>query len=327
MNRTNTMRVNPMMVVLVAAGTLVVPACKKASSAPSTAPPAHSAAALAAGNARASRRVSRARSARRSAGGAAAAAGASPRVVVPISQLKLSDGTLRYSVPVQVGNSKPIQAMLDTGSYGLRVLAQAVSPSDYRETGRNHVYHYASGATLEGPLANATIRIGDASIDKPVVIQVVKTVKCGNKKPHCPVSKLAPGDYRIGGDGLARQGFEAILGISIRSPRGSGAINPLVSFGDQAYLVDVPEPGASAPGQLIIDPGAQDRGGFQMLPVPTKKGNFELPLCLDTGTTRPTCPPARLDTGARAGLRPYYVFSVLYDAKSDQVGVKARHGA
>lgn len=255
------------------------------------------------------------------------AAGAT-RVVVPIAQLKLSDGTVRYSVPVRLGSGKPIQAMLDTGSYGLRVLAQAASPSDYRVTGRTQQYHYGSGVTLEGPLANATLRVGDARMTGPVVIQVVRTVKCGARKPHCPASKLAPGDYRIGGNGHAKVGFEAILGISIRTPLGKGAINPLASYGNRAWLVDLPEPRAAAPGQLIVDPGAGDRAGFQLLPVPQKKGKFELPLCLDTGTTKPSCPAARLDTGARAGLRAYYVFSVLYDLAHDQVGVKPRrHGA
>ena len=54
-----------------------------------------------------------------------------PPVEVPIRQLTLPDGMIWYSVPVSIGGNPPIDAMLDTGSFGLRVLVRAVSPNQY----------------------------------------------------------------------------------------------------------------------------------------------------------------------------------------------------
>ena len=52
--------------------------------------------------------------------------GAAERVEVPIKQTVLTNGVIRYSVPVKIGNASPIDAALDTGSTGLSVLRAAV---------------------------------------------------------------------------------------------------------------------------------------------------------------------------------------------------------
>ena len=51
------------------------------------------------------------------------ASGALPRIEIPIAQTRLSDGNIRYSVPVSIEGAPPVAAMLDTGSAGLRILA------------------------------------------------------------------------------------------------------------------------------------------------------------------------------------------------------------
>ncbi len=248
------------------------------------------------------------------------------RVEVPISQVKLPDGTIRYWVPVRVGRGKPIHAMLDTGSSGLRVLAAALSPGDYEETPQTQQYHYASGVTLEGPLARAAVRVGTLRAGK-ILVQVVKSVHCGARKAHCAAAHLAPGQYRIGGDGLAGQGFEAILGVSVRSPLTGAAVNPLAGIGEQAWVVELPLPTAPADahGTLLVNPTAADRAGFQMLPVPPKDhAALELPLCLDHAAVGGSCPPAKLDSGARAGLPAFYAYDLLFDRKQEQIGAKSR---
>ena len=53
------------------------------------------------------------------------------RVEVPIRQTKISDGVIRYSVPVSIDGGGPIDAELDTGSFGLRILERAVTPDQY----------------------------------------------------------------------------------------------------------------------------------------------------------------------------------------------------
>src|SRR4051812_9009697 len=89
--------------------------------------------------------------------------GTEERVEVPISQVRLSDGEIRYSVPVAVGGSKPITAMLDTGSFGLRVMASALSSVQYEQTGTWRNYPFASGAELRGTVAKAVVSVGGAT--------------------------------------------------------------------------------------------------------------------------------------------------------------------
>jgi hypothetical protein len=47
---------------------------------------------------------------------------AAMRIEVPIRQTLLTNGVIGYSVPVKIGNASPANALLDTGSTGLRVL-------------------------------------------------------------------------------------------------------------------------------------------------------------------------------------------------------------
>ena len=48
-------------------------------------------------------------------------AGAAERVEVPLHQTVLSNGNIRYSVDVSIAGSRPLAAMVDTGSVGLRI--------------------------------------------------------------------------------------------------------------------------------------------------------------------------------------------------------------
>ena len=51
------------------------------------------------------------------------------RAKVPIREVILSDGAHRYGVPITVGATQ-IEAGLDTGSSGLRIVPNVVSASD-----------------------------------------------------------------------------------------------------------------------------------------------------------------------------------------------------
>jgi hypothetical protein len=263
------------------------------------------------------------------------AAGTATRIAVPIYQSRLSDGNVRYWVPVRVGGSAPIPAMLDTGSFGLRVLEPALSPSDYQDTGIERRFAYGSGVALHGSLATAIVQIGDATTGTPITFQLVRSVGCTPRKPDCPAARVSPGEYRIGGDGLPGQGFEAILGLSMRRPSVAvAAFNPLDSIGDKRWIVVLPLPGGANPGTLIINPTPQDLDGFsaaQMAPPPgNRPGMVRMvdPGCLAQGGAQAgSCPPLWLDSGSGGGLRPYYSFAVLYDANRGLVGVKPRADA
>ena len=263
--------------------------------------------------------------------------GTTARVEVPISQRRLSDGTIRYSVPVRVGGGRIIDAMLDTGSFGLRVMHGVVSPERYQPTPDVRRYHFASGVVLEGRLARAEIAIGDAKTDAPVVIQIVRSVTCAALKPDCPAARLDAADYRIGGDGLPREGFKAILGLSMRAPPvSSPALNPLDFIGDRRWIIVLPRPDDTAPGKLIINPGADEVEGFQTFPVllhpfsDTDSGGralreSQMPGCLDAqAPDQDDCQPVLMDTGAPNGLKPFFSYRVLYDQKDGLIGFKRR---
>ncbi len=260
------------------------------------------------------------------------------RVEVPIYQRILSNGDVRYWVPVSIGDGKPIEAMLDTGSFGFRVLESAVSPAQYQATDMVRHFSFGSGVVYTGELARATVKIGRASTGGPVLIQVIRSVECRAMRPNCPASRVDPSEYRIGGDGLPGEGFPAILGLSMRVPDvANAALNPLLSFGNQRWIVALPLPGQSAPGQLVINPSEAELAGFRQLQLPSQSAwngmadggpgfsDSAVPLCAD-GTTDPaSCPPVKLDSGARNGLEPFYSFVVMYDAKHGVMGFKSRN--
>ena len=262
------------------------------------------------------------------------AAEPSERIDLPVFQHRLSNGDIRFYVRVRVGGGAPINAMLDTGSFGLRVLARALAPTQYAPTAINRGYGYGSGVVLHGPLAQARITVGDAAIAAPISIQVVESVDCNARKPNCPAARLAPSDYGIGGDGLPREGFDAIMGISLRESDAPGAaINPLVALGKR-WIVILPKPDERAPGRLIVNPSADDSARFNPAGVhplpPLRDGRKQvmdaaIPSCPDAPLDRQaSCAMMSLDSGARPGVPPFYQYAVLYDAEQATVAVRAR---
>ncbi len=230
------------------------------------------------------------------------------RVEIPIRQTTISDGTIRYSVPVSIGGGPPIDAMLDTGSFGLRVLAAALRPQQYSSTGTERRYPYGSGAVLRGPIASASVALGGASTEAPIGIQVVTSVGCASDRPRCPASKIPADQYGIGGDGLTGEGFKAILGVSRRrAPAATGANNPLADMADSSWIIDLPRPGEAAPGDLILDPTPDEAAGFVAFQLQPQTGDTgggagwmdaRLPGCLKEGEAEPICAPTVLDSGA-----------------------------
>src|SRR5262249_40031980 len=79
-----------------------------------------------------------------------AAARADGRFEVPIKQTVLTDKVTRYSIPVAVRGSRPVDVMLDTGSTGLRMLPGAFPNAAYAVSNQSSVYGYGSGVRLNG---------------------------------------------------------------------------------------------------------------------------------------------------------------------------------
>jgi hypothetical protein len=258
------------------------------------------------------------------------------RVEVPIRQIKISDGVIRYSVPISVSGGAPIDAELDTGSFGLRVLERAMTPSQYSSTGIHRQIAFGSGARLSGVIATAVVGVGEAMTPSPIPFQVVQAVDCVETKPKCPASKVKFEDYGIAGDGFPHEGFDAILGISMRFPLAPmGAINPLAAIGSRSWIVILPRPGDDAPGQLIINPNESDTAGFklyQMEHQPNPRGSTEeigwqdtkIPVCPDP--SKQGCPATRFDSGGGSTelMSPFWSYAMLFDQNKGVIGLKPR---
>lgn len=231
---------------------------------------------------------------------------AQERVELPITQTQLPDGDIRYAVPVSIGGGQPIQALLDTGSTGLRVLGRGAGSGYYQDTGTPSLYIYGSGERLAGTIALADIGLGDASTSAPAPIELVNDIGCMPFAPDCAAAKLAMPDYGIGGDGIAGQGFAAILGIGLMPTAAGDSSNPLPAVGAQRWIVQLPLPGAAAPGVLILNPNIAELQDYQLFPLTAvaRAGanpawQDTLPACLaDASTSQKLCGPALLDTGA-----------------------------
>ena len=236
----------------------------------------------------------------------AALSSAAARTDVPVLQSTMPDGTVRYSVPVSIGNGPPIAAELDTGSFGLRILAAAAAPDNYAATSLRRTYAFTGGEKFEGFLARATVGIGPSRTIDPLYVMVIDHVSCVEQKPHCYASRVKPDDYGIAGGGVANQGFKAILGISLRRvATDESAVNPLTQMGSGSWILSLPRPDGTETGHLIIDPDPSDRAGFAPLQLKSETegrlagwSDAALPGCLAGDDGRPPlCGDTLLDSG------------------------------
>ncbi len=224
-----------------------------------------------------------------------------PRLEIPIESATMKSGSVRFWVPVTIGGIGPIRALLDTGSTGLLVFNKALNGKGFPKVG-SFVYTFDSDEVLSGSINQARVAIGGLASDGAVRFGVIRKAKCADKKRPCPIDKLKPEDYGIGGDGTAGEGYQAIVGIGLDRVL---IANPLLAAGGGSWIVTLPQPGGSASGSLIINPNTADLAGFRRYKLPREAlrllGAFRasLPGCLvsEDGTLN-LCSQVGLDTGA-----------------------------
>jgi hypothetical protein len=233
----------------------------------------------------------------------AAAAQPAPRGEAAIREVILSNGTRRYAVPIKVG-SVAIEAGLDTGSTGLRVLPGVLADADAKDGGHSETYSYGSGAELQGVAGEGVISIGGVS--GPSSLQLVRRVGCVVSLPRCPASRVSATQYGVQGDGLPGEGFKAILGTNLSSTR---IANPFVAIGVHRWIVELPRPGETAPGRIVLNPTdaeVADYTVFALNPNLAGRGgglHDAIPGCLVNAATKAkACGAVMLDSGA-PGLR------------------------
>jgi hypothetical protein len=247
-------------------------------------------------------------------------------VTLPINQTVLRDGLIRYSVPIAVDGGPPIDAMLDTGSVGLRVLATpykdnasgvATAQNNLVATGKTSQYSYRTGVTLSGVDTQTDVTIGR---DGNVAFQLVTQVTCLPLYPKCPASGIAPIDYRIGSNGFAQTGFTAILGIGATFAASQDLPNPLAMLGYRSWTIELPAPGANAPGSLTLSTDYTPVSGFTPLASDVLG---RVPGCIVLADRRTVCAPTLLDTGA-PGVEIYT--SEVGEIRFWRVGIRSAFG-
>jgi hypothetical protein len=215
------------------------------------------------------------------------------RTVIPIHGRTLTDGVRRYSVPLTV-DGQAIEAALDTGSTGLRVLPMGGETSVH---GRHVRYVFSGGVELQGAEAAADLALGD--LHGRADVQRVTTIGCIPARPDCAAS-LGLQDYGFEGDGLPGQGFRAILGLSLAA---GAKDHPLRRLGARRWIVSLPM--GAADGELVIDPSEEEVAGFVLLPL--KPGlawrrdgaHDSIDGCLQSSSTSAkACGAVLLDSGA-----------------------------
>ena len=222
------------------------------------------------------------------------------RSEAPIRQTVLSNGALRYAVPIRVGRTE-LMASLDTGSTGLRILPGALRPADVVVSAEPETYGYASGSRYEGVVGEATVAVGAAEGTAPV--HLIRTIGCFAYLPRCPASRTTLAQYGIASDGLPGEGFKAIIGIDMAPGRVG---NPLRSLGVRRWIVELPRPG-DGDGRLILNPTEAEIEGYAMLPLAApyaheRGGGLHdaVPGCLSNAATHArACGVVLMDTGGR----------------------------
>jgi hypothetical protein len=224
---------------------------------------------------------------------------AARRLEIPIRARPLAHAPPRYSIPIALGGVE-LDAMLDTGSVGLRVLSRALPANAYAPTQRTSSYGFGSGARLDGFIANGQVAIAGLSASTP--FEFVQSVGCTRREPDCVMQRMDFAHYGIGGNGVPDQGYTAIIGIGLRSNRGD-APNPLPILGAPAWIVRLPRAGETE-GILILNPSSADLEGYAFFQLPHQEagegwGDNMLPACLtNSANDAHVCLPALIDSGA-----------------------------
>jgi hypothetical protein len=137
-----------------------------------------------------------------------------------------ADGGAQVMVRVRVGKlSSAVPVILDTGSSGLQIFADAVNTkpgSGVTVTSTRSGITYSGGHHFIGHVADATVTIGSLSTRNRIPVSLVLGAVCIPSKPTCPAQHGIPG--------FEQQGVFGILGIGLATSRGPVA-SPLLGMG------------------------------------------------------------------------------------------------
>jgi hypothetical protein len=240
------------------------------------------------------------------ASAATAPAPALRRIEVPVRLVLLPDAIPRYAVSLTIGGQK-IDALLDTGSRALLVLARDLPPRLDTVAAPLQRLGYGAGDVLTGPVIGMRVYLGDDTVGALTAVQVISSIGCSDDQPNCAANLRYPEQYEIGGDRIEGAGFDAIMGVEMPQPGGKlgGATNVLARLG-RSWILTVPLDD-SQPGSLIINPTPAEKQKFTYFPFdPRLRDRVGLLMsnsvtaCLTIEGYAPFCGLTSLDSGGPA---------------------------
>jgi hypothetical protein len=220
----------------------------------------------------------------------AATAGQAQRAELPVRLVDLPNGDRRFATTLTI-DGRPVEVGIDTGSTGLRLLPRGLSGSADAEKGPQISYSYGAGTAFDGRAISVSIAAG--TVAGPVRVMRITAVGCSFARPDCPVAHTDLSTYGIQGDGIAGQGFAAILGIRLKR---DVIANPFEQLGVRRWIIELPRTAAEQ-GRIVLNPDDAELAGYARLDL-DRDGT--MPGCL-VGPER-ICGRAFFDSGA-AGLR------------------------
>jgi hypothetical protein len=173
-------------------------------------------------------------------------------IAVPLHVVRGPGGEPRLGIDLTVGTDA-VQVLVDTGSAGLRLLANALHSGSANRTGKGAAGGYGSGLRLQGEEALASLGVGSAHANA-VPIELVDGY-----------SWAMPGLNRT--PEMFGQLFPGILGLSMMVPqRGRCCTNPLPALSDgvgKRYIVHAAFNGP----QVLLDPDDATIQNFTMADI------------------------------------------------------------
>jgi hypothetical protein len=232
------------------------------------------------------------------AGAQSTGALAQTRIEVPIREVVQSNGVHRYGVPITVGGVQ-IEAGLDTGSTGLRILPGVVPATAVQSSGHRTSYSYDNGVQFDGTMVEADMTIG---VSGKVKFEQIDKVGCKPGLRTCQAVTVKPEEFGIQSGGLPNEGFKAILGINMADDT---APNPLMAMGVKRWIIDLPRPGQGETGRIVLNPTDAEVADYRLFRIDDQfvgsHGGLHDAIqgCLVNKTTKHSyCGPTDLDTGA-----------------------------
>jgi len=251
---------------------------------------------------------------------------ASVPAVAPLKLADYPDGGGKYLLmTISVNGSPPIDVLLDTGSNGLRVFAEALEGTEVEVGTEALDVEFGNGEKLAGHIATSSVSFGDIATPEPIAYHLVESFECASWNPNC---EFADGSGAL----LTDAGIHGILGVSTRAGQPASVYSPFAQLDPElraGYVVHTGGWDANV-GEVRFGVSDDDMAGFatiDLLPggsFPSGEpawaddrveacfvvnGKDVEPPCtemvFDTGSSAdviyaPNLPPAEVDYGALA---------------------------